>query len=47
VERIIQRINGWKERMLSVSGKEVLLKALAQAIPVYVMSFFSNPKRSL
>lgn len=38
VERIMQRIHGWKEKSLSVAGKETLLKAVAQAIPVYAMS---------
>jgi hypothetical protein len=32
IERIIQRINGWKEKQLSIGGKEILLKAIAQAI---------------
>jgi hypothetical protein len=40
VERIIQRINGWKKKLLSIKGKEILLKVLAQAIPVYAMSVF-------
>jgi hypothetical protein len=44
IERIIQRINGLKEKMLSIGGKEIILKAVAQAIPVYAMSVFLIPK---
>jgi hypothetical protein len=44
IERIIQRINGWKEKQLSIGGKEILLKMFAQAISVYAMSVFLIPK---
>nr|XP_051229431.1 uncharacterized protein LOC127347262 [Lolium perenne] len=37
VERILQRIKGWKEKMLPIGGKEVLIKAVIQSIPVYFL----------
>jgi hypothetical protein len=44
IERIIRRINGWKEKQLSIKGKDILLKGIAQAIHVYAMSVFLIPK---
>jgi hypothetical protein len=42
IQRIIQRINGWKENLLSIGGKETLLKAVAQASPDYDVCFLAS-----
>ncbi|KAL9664441.1 hypothetical protein QQ045_019841 [Rhodiola kirilowii] len=44
-DRMWKRINGWKEKLLSVAGKETLIKAVVQALPVYALSCFKMPKR--
>lgn len=42
-ERIWKKLNGWKEKLSSRPGKELLIKAIAQAIPTYMMSIFRIP----
>ena len=39
-ERLWCKVKGWLERLFSSAGKEVLVKSVAEAVPVYSMSCF-------
>ena len=43
-DRVWKRVQGWMEKSLSAGGNEVLIKAVAQAIPTYSMSCFKLPR---
>jgi hypothetical protein len=42
-DRIWSRIQGWLERLLSAGGKDVLIKSVAQAVPIFTMACFKLP----
>ena len=39
-EKVRRKLVGWKGKLLSIGGKEILIKAVAQAVPTYTMSYF-------
>ena len=39
-DRVWEKIRGWMEKLLSTAGKEVFIKSVVQAIPVYSMACF-------
>ena len=42
-DRVWKKLQGWKEKLLSQSGREILIKAVVQAIPTYTISCFKLP----
>ena len=42
-ERVWNKLQGWKEKLLSQAGRETLLKAVVQPIPTFIMSCFKLP----
>lgn len=42
-DQVGRKILGWKGKLLSCVGREILIKAVAQATPTYTMSCFKLP----
>ncbi|KAL0014213.1 hypothetical protein SO802_001282 [Lithocarpus litseifolius] len=42
-ERVWRKLQDWEEKLLSQAGREVLIKAVVQAIPTFTMSCFKLP----
>lgn len=44
-ERVCHTLQKWKEKIFSIGGREILIKAVAlQALPTYTMGWFKLPK---
>ena len=43
-ERVGKKLAGWKEKLLFIGGREILIKVVAQAIPTYTISCFQLHK---
>ncbi|GKB81236.1 ribonuclease H [Tanacetum coccineum] len=43
VEESCRSTGRWKEKTLSIAAKEVLIKSVAQAMPMYIMNIFLLP----
>ena len=43
-EQVAKKLPGWKGKLLSIGGREILIKEVAQAVPTYTMSRFQLPK---
>ncbi|KAK2395425.1 hypothetical protein QL285_057163 [Trifolium repens] len=44
MDKIWSKVKGWKENKLSFAGRGVLIRAVIQAIPTYIMSCFLVPQ---
>ncbi|XP_024156142.1 uncharacterized protein LOC112164137 [Rosa chinensis] len=44
MEKTKNKMKNWKDKTLSVAGKEVMIKSVVQSVPTYVMSCFELPK---
>ena len=42
-EKVWRKLQGWEEKLLSQAGRDVLIKAVIQAIPTYTRSCFKLP----
>ena len=46
IERVSNKVQGWKQKIMSQASRLCLIKAVVAATPVYPMSFWSFPKHT-
>ncbi|GKA02896.1 hypothetical protein Tco_0675677, partial [Tanacetum coccineum] len=44
LDKVLHKMQGWKQKLLSQAGREVLIKSVIQAIPSYAMQCYLLPK---
>ena len=44
LDQVGRKIAGWKGKILSTAGREILIKVVAQATPMYMMNCFKLPE---
>ena len=47
LERVKQKLAGWKANLLSLAGRVVLIQASTSTIPAYIMQSTALPKKLL
>lgn len=45
IEKALNKMQGWKSKLLNQAGKEIMIKTVIQAIPCFAMSCFLLPKK--
>ena len=43
-DRPWKKLHGWRGSLLSIAGKEILIKAVVQTVPLHIMQTFLFPK---
>lgn len=46
-QRVANKVAGWREKILTPAGKEILIKFVAQVVPSYTMNCFCCPRISV
>ncbi|XP_028095770.1 uncharacterized protein LOC114293006 [Camellia sinensis] len=47
IEKVISKFQGWKQKLLSKAGREILIKAVVQAIPSYAQKCLGKAKHAM